>query len=80
MANTKTKADEFAFNGRRVRSWCVDAGISYETLADGIKVPLGTLKAWLYGERGISFPQASAIADYFGKSLDDLIEHVNPQA
>ena len=80
MANTKTKADEFAFNGRRVRSWCVDAGISYETLADGIKVPLGTLKAWLYGDRGISFPQASAIADYVGKSLDDLIEHVNPQA
>lgn len=80
MANTKTKADEFAFNGRRVRSWCVDAGISYETLADGIKVPLGTLKAWLYGQRVINWPQAVAIADYFGKSLDDLIEHVNPQA
>lgn len=76
MTDTKTKADEFAFNGRRVRSWCVDAGIDYEDLAKGIRVPLGTLKSWLYGQRIISYPQAVAIADYFGKSLDDLIEHI----
>lgn len=37
-------------------------------------MPVGTLKAWIYGQRGISFPQACAIAEVFGKSLDDLRE------
>ena len=61
-------ADQFTFNGRRVRAWCVDSGITYDELA------VGTLKAWIYGQRGISFPQACAIAEVFGKSLDDLRE------
>ena len=55
-------------------SWCVDSGITYDELAERIGVPVGTLKAWIYGQRGISFPQACAIAEVFGKSLDDLRE------
>ncbi len=67
--------EDFAFNGRRVRAWCVDDGISYEALAKEIHVSLGQLKAWIYGTRGISFNQACAIAEYFGKPLDDLREY-----
>ena len=67
-------ADQFTFNGRRVRAWCVDSGITYDELAERIGVPVGTLMAWIYGQRGISFPQACAIAEVFGKSLDDLRE------
>ena len=54
-------ADQFTFNGRRVRAWCVDSGITYDELAERIGVPVGTLKAWIYGQRGISFPQANTI-------------------
>lgn len=66
--------DTVAFNGRRVRAWCVDAGIAYDDLAERIGVPAGTLKAWIYGSRGISFAQACAIADVFGKPVDELRE------
>lgn len=62
------------FNGRRVRSWCVDADISLEDLAERIGVSYGALKSWIYGHRGISFEQACKIADVFGKSLDELRE------
>lgn len=58
--------------GRRVRGWCKDAGISQQELAEGLGVPIGTLKSWLYGQRNIGFEEACVIADYFGKSLDDL--------
>lgn len=62
------------FNGRRVRAWCVDAGISYGELAERLGVPLPRLKSWIYGTRGISFNQAAAIAEVFGKPLDELRE------
>lgn len=64
------------FNGRRVRAWCVDAGISIEELADRIGVRYGTLKSWIYNKRSIDFANACLIANYFGKSLDDLRETV----
>lgn len=63
---------DFKYVGRRVRGWCKDAGITQQELADGLGVPYGTLRSWLYGERRIELEQACAIADYFGKSLDDL--------
>lgn len=74
MANARFTADDFAFNGRRVRAWCVDEGISYEQLAEKIGVKVGTLKAWIYGQRSIDFDQACAIAKAFDKPLDDLRE------
>lgn len=58
--------------GRRIRSWCVDAGKTYEDVASDLEMPPTTLKSWVYGERNMSFDAAAAIADYFGKSLDDL--------
>lgn len=61
-----------AFNGRRVRSWCVDSDMSYEDLAKSIGVAEGTLKAWVYGQRSISFDHACAIANVFKKPVDDL--------
>lgn len=63
---------EPAFNGRRVRSWCVDAGITLEELAERIHKPFGTLKSWVYNQRAISFEQACEIADVFGKPVDEL--------
>ena len=62
------------FNGRRVRAWCVDSGITYEALAERVGVPIGTLKSWIYGQRNIAFDQACAIADVFGKPVDELRE------
>lgn len=62
------------FNGRRVRAWCVDSGITYEELAKRVNVPLGTLKSWIYGQRSVGFDQACAIADVFGKPVDELRE------
>ena len=76
MTSTVATPAEFAFNGRRVRAWCVDENVSYEELAAKIGVTVGALKAWIYGTRGISFNQACAIADAFGKPLDDLRERV----
>lgn len=78
MAVATTTPKDFAFNGRRVRAWCVDEGVSYEELAKKIGVKVGTLKAWVYGTRGIDFNQACAIAMAFGKPLDDLREIVPP--
>lgn len=70
----KKKAEElYQFNGRRVRAWCVDAGMNLEDLAEKINVPFGTLKAWIYNNRSISFNQACAIADAFDKPVDDLM-------
>lgn len=80
MAVAATKPEDFAFNGRRVRAWCVDEGISYEELAEKIGVKVGTLKAWVYGSRGIDFNQACAIAVAFGKPLDDLRESATQAA
>lgn len=65
------------FNGRRVRSWCVDADITLDDLAKRIGVSAGTLKSWVYGQRSISFDQACKIADVFGKPLDDLRESMH---
>lgn len=78
MADAKKTPEDFAFNGRRVRAWCVDEGLSYEELAKKIGVKVGTLKAWVYGTRGIDFNSACAIAMAFGKPLDDLREIVTP--
>ncbi|MEG0792060.1 MAG: helix-turn-helix transcriptional regulator, partial [Gordonibacter sp.] len=58
--------------GRRIRSWCVDSGKTYEDVATDLGMPTTTLKAWVYGERNMSFDMAGKIADYFGKSLDEL--------
>lgn len=63
---------ETSFNGRRVRAWCVDAGITYEQLAEKIGEGVGAVKSWVYGERRINFDQACKICTYFGKSLDEL--------
>ena len=62
------------FNGRRVRAWCVDANITYDELAEHVGVPLTTLKSWIYGQRRIGFEEACAIADVFGKPVDELRE------
>lgn len=58
--------------GRRIRSWCVDSGKTYENVAADLGMPATTLKSWVYGERNMSFDAAAMIADYFGKSLDEL--------
>ena len=63
--------------GRRIRSWMVDAGMTYEDLAaklssDEEEVKPNTVKSWIYGQRGMSFERAEQIADVFGKPLDDL--------
>lgn len=60
------------FNGRRVRAWCVDAGITYKDLAKAINEGVGAVKSWVYGERRINFDQACKVCNYFGKSLDEL--------
>lgn len=73
MSNMAQEDDRpMLFNGRRVRAWCVDAGIRQEDLADAIGIPIGTVKSWTYGQKRISFDNACRIAEYFGKSLDDL--------
>ncbi len=74
MSETKEKAeDRYRFNGRRVRAWCTDEGIKLEDLAEKLDIPFGTLKSWVYNNRNISFNQACAIADAFGKPVDDLM-------
>lgn len=60
------------FNGRRVRAWCVEAGITYEELAKAIGETPGKVKSWVYNQRNIGFDKAVKIAEYFGKPLDDL--------
>ena len=65
------------FNGRRVRAWCVDAGMTHEELAKRLGIANGTLKSWIYGQRNISFNYACAIADVFGKSVDELRERAS---
>lgn len=57
---------------RRIRSKCVDRGITYEELAEGIGVPESTLKSWIYGQRNMDFHRACDIADFLGMSLDEL--------
>lgn len=57
---------------RRIRSLCMDRGITYEQMAEDIDVPIGTLKSWVYGERKMSLENAITIADYFKVSLDVL--------
>lgn len=66
-----------SFNGRRVRSWCVDAGLTIDELAERIDVPSGTLKSWVYGQRSISFEHACMIADVFHKPVGELREQMN---
>ena len=63
--------------GRRIRSYLVDSGMTYEELAEKLstdeeQVKAGTVKSWIYGQRGMSLDRAVQIADVFGKSLDDL--------
>lgn len=58
--------------GRRIRSWLVDSGMQQEELAECIGVRPGTLKSWIYAQRNMSLEDAVAIADVFGKSLDEL--------
>ena len=63
--------------GRRLRSWMVDAGMTYDDLAtrlstDEDEVKPTTVKSWISGNRGMSFDRAEQIADVFGKSLDEL--------
>lgn len=58
--------------GRRLRSWMVDADTTPGVLASAIGVKPTTVKAWMYGVNGLSFEAALALADYFGKSLDEL--------
>lgn len=60
------------FNGRRVRSWCVDAGLTYDQLAEAIGKNTGTVKSWIYNQRRIDFDDACLIAEFFNKPLDDL--------
>ena len=55
---------------RRIRSLCMDRGITYEQMSEDIDVPLGTLKSWIYGERKMSLENAVLIADYFQVPLD----------
>ena len=57
---------------RRIRSLCMDRGITYEQMAEDLDIPLGTLKSWVYGERKMSLENAIVIADYFRVSLDVL--------
>lgn len=63
--------------GRRLRSWMVDAGMTYDDLAarlstDEDEVKPTTVKSWISGNRGMSFDRAEQIADVFGKPLDEL--------
>lgn len=66
--------------GRRIRSWCVDAGITNKEAAAQLGIPFSTFKGWVYGSRSMSFKQAEAIADLFGKSLDELACRELPKA
>ena len=63
--------------GRRIRSWVVDSGMTYEELAERLSTPekpvaVSTLKSWVYGTRSMTFDMAAKIADVFGKPLDEL--------
>lgn len=64
--------------GRRIRSLCIDRGITYADLADGIGVTLSALKGWVYGERALTLENAFAIADFFKVPLDDIAVRTVP--
>lgn len=64
--------------GRRVRSKCVDHGITYKDLANALGVSEGTVKSWVYGERAMSLENAWQIADYFSIPMDELIRRTVP--
>lgn len=63
---------------RRIRSWMTDTGMSWDDLATAVSGKLGravstsTIRSWLYRSRSLGFKEACAIADVFGKSLDEL--------
>ena len=57
---------------RRIRSYMVDAGMNYESLAETLGEKPGTVKSWVYGQRELTLENAARICDVFGKSLDDL--------
>lgn len=58
--------------GRRIRSKCVDRGVTYLEVAEAIGVPEATMKSWIYGQRAVDLSRACDIADYFDMSLDEL--------
>ena len=51
---------------RRIRSYMVDSGMSYEDLAGALGEKPGTVKSWVYGQRELTLDKAAAIADVFG--------------
>ena len=64
--------------GRRIKGWMVDKGLSAEDFATelskfvGQDISVTTLRSWLYGTRTLSLERSYNIAEFFGKSLDDL--------
>lgn len=65
---------------RRIRSLCMDRGITYKQMADELGVPEGTIKSWIYGERKMSLENAILIADYFSVPLDTIAVRKVPAA
>lgn len=57
---------------RRIRSLCVDRGVTYKDMAAAIGVAEGTMKSWIYGERTMTLENAFAIADFFKVPLDEI--------
>ena len=58
--------------GRRIRSWMVDAGMNAEDTAEALGVSVGSLKSWIYGQRGLYLDRAVQICELFDKPLDEL--------
>ena len=65
---------------RRIRSLCIDRGVTYEQMAEDLDVPVGTMKSWVYGNRKLSLENAFMLADYFGVPLDTIAARTVPTA
>lgn len=58
--------------GRRIRSWMTDRGLTSEQAADALGVTHGCFKGWIYGQNTMGLDDALMVAEFFGKTLDEL--------
>lgn len=47
---------------------------SRQQTADNVGIPASTLASYEHAESGMSLENAWRLADYYGKSIDDLVE------
>lgn len=58
--------------GQRIKSWCIDAGLTQEQAADLLHMTYAKFKALVNAQSAITFDDAYAICEAFGKPLDEL--------